>query len=114
MFFDILSKLCTEKGISVTQLTTILGISKSNVTNWKNGSIPKSDKIQEIASYFGVSTDYLLGNDTKSKTPIDDDDIKFALFSGHDEITDEMFDEVRNFAKFVAEREMKKKKNESK
>lgn len=108
MFFDILSKLCAEKGISVTQLTTILGISKSNVTNWKNGSIPKSDKIQEIASYFKVSTDYLLGNETESRT-LDEQlkGIDFALHSESKELTDAEKRDVIKFMKF-----MKSKRNE--
>lgn len=65
MFFIRLQELCTAKGITITKLALTLGISRSNVTNWKNGSVPKSDKIQEIANYFNVSTDYLLGNEEK-------------------------------------------------
>ena len=102
MFFDILSKLCTKKGISITQLTVMLGISKSNVTNWKNGSIPKSDKIQQIASYFGVSTDYLLGNETEGKS-LDEQlkGIDFALHSESKELTDGEKQDVLNFVKFI-------------
>lgn len=68
MFFVRLQELCNNKGINVTNLALELGISRSNVTNWKNGSIPKSDKIQKIAEYFNVSADYLLG-DTDTMQP---------------------------------------------
>ena len=37
-----------------------------------------------------------------------DTEIKFALFDGADNITDEMFEEVKNFAKFVQKREQDK------
>lgn len=51
----------------------------------------------------------------KAPTPggersVSDDDIKFALFGGDGEITDAMFDEVKNFAAFVKAREQEKKK----
>lgn len=45
--------------------------------------------------------------------PTDEDalnrEIKFALFGGSEDITDEMFEEVRQFALFVKEREARKK-----
>ena len=68
MFFEIVTRLCAKKGISITQLALELKISRSNVTNWKNGSVPKIDKVQEIASYFNVTTDYLLGNEQKNNS----------------------------------------------
>lgn len=67
MFFDTVTRLCQEKGITITALANELHISKSNVTNWKNGSIPKSDKVAKIAKYFNVSTDYLLGVEGEQK-----------------------------------------------
>lgn len=106
MFFNNLTELCHQKGISITQLALVLNISRSNVTNWKNGSVPKSDKIQKIAEYFNVSTDYLLGTEPKEK-PLDEE-IKFALFNGSDGITDEMYEEVKRFAELVKLREQQK------
>ena len=46
-------------------------------------SIPKTDKLQKIADYFGVSVDYLLGNEQKEKAPSLDEKkpaISVALF----------------------------------
>ncbi|MFU0832753.1 MAG: hypothetical protein ACFWUC_07430 [Oscillospiraceae bacterium] len=74
MFYETLIKLCAENHISLTTLITKeLGMSVSNVTNWKNGKIPRSDTIKKIASYFGVTTDYLLGNEQKEKPATDSD-----------------------------------------
>ena len=67
MFFDIVQGLCDKSGISISKLALDLKISKSNVTNWKNGSSPRADKLEKIAAYFGVSADYLLGNEQKNK-----------------------------------------------
>lgn len=76
MFYSKIIELCSEEGISPTAfIETILKMSRSNITKWKDGKVPKSDTVNKIAAYFGVSTDYLLGNsDTKNKpTTVSDD-----------------------------------------
>lgn len=62
MFYEQLKKICDEKHIKMTPLVTECGGSKSNVTTWKNGSIPNSDIVLKLARRLNVSTDYLLGN----------------------------------------------------
>ncbi len=55
-------------GLSMEQLATELGISKSRVNMWENnGTIPRGDVLIQLANYFKVSTDYLLGNDDVSE-----------------------------------------------
>lgn len=69
MFYDNLIKLCGEKGISLTVLVTVeLKMSSSNVTKWRKGVVPKSDTVQKIADYFGVTTDFLLNGPTQNET----------------------------------------------
>jgi transcriptional regulator with XRE-family HTH domain len=53
-------KLCKERGITVARLEEELEIPKNTIYQWKRIS-PSLDKIQSIADYFNVSTDYLLG-----------------------------------------------------
>ena len=49
-----------------------LGITASTVSDWANGKkYPRVDKMQLLADYFGVSTDYLLGR-TDIETPNSD------------------------------------------
>ena len=60
---NVLSKvkeLCKEKGIKLYQLEEYLGISKGGSSKW-NKYIPNSATLQNLADYFGVSIDYLLG-----------------------------------------------------
>ncbi len=45
----------------------------------------------------------------RSTEEITSEEIKFALFGGGEDITDEMFEEVLQFAHFVKEREARKK-----
>lgn len=63
MFYNKLKELCEKEGISVTNLVVSLGISKSNVTNWKNGVSPNLNILKEISERFSVSIDYLLGSE---------------------------------------------------
>lgn len=68
MFYDQVFKLCQQNGISLTSFVESgLKMSRSNVTKWREGKVPKSDTVQKIAAYFNVSTDYLLGNEQKNK-----------------------------------------------
>ncbi len=69
MFFDNLQKLCLEKNTTVTAVLKALNISTSKGTAWKNGSVPNGEIVKLLASYFDVSTDYLLGNETKKENP---------------------------------------------
>jgi len=60
IMYAIFDKLCKEKGVSAYKVSKATGISTATLSDWKTGkSHPKADKIQKIADYFGVSTQYL-------------------------------------------------------
>ena len=61
MFFDRFEALCKAKGISCKKAALEIGFSNSLQTRWRNGSAPNAENVAAIATYFGVSTDYLLG-----------------------------------------------------
>lgn len=115
--YSVIETLCRSQGIKVGKLCAELWISRGVIGDLKAGRTKTLSvaSCQKIADYFGVTTDYLLGTDGNEKAPaetgkrITDEDIKFALFGGEAEITDAMYDEVRNFAAYVKEREQKKK-----
>lgn len=119
--YDRLVSLCAEKGIKGGKMCTDLGISKSLMTDLKMGrkSGVSAVTAQKIASYFNVSVGYLLGEETEkapaetSRRHICKDDIMFALARGNEDvITDEMFEEIQNFADYVIQREAAKKKKD--
>ena len=95
--------LCEQRGIKGGRMCTDLGISKGLLTDLKMGRRTgvSAATAQKIASYFGVSVGYLLGEEEQEEK---DDDIKFALFGGSGEITDAMYEEVKQFAAFVKNR----------
>ncbi len=70
MFYDIYVALCKENGKRPSVVAQELGINKSNVSNWKNnGYTPRGGALNKIADYFGVSTDFLLGNEINDSAP---------------------------------------------
>ena len=74
--YERLSDLCIEKGIKGGRMCTDLGISKSLMTDLKSGRKKgvNAETAQKIASYFGVSVGYLLGEEEKEKKPTAEDD----------------------------------------
>lgn len=52
--------LCKQHKMSVNALERTLNFGKSAIWKWDNHP-PSVDKLQAVADYFHVSTDYLLG-----------------------------------------------------
>lgn len=69
MFYDNLKNLCNQRGVKVTNVITSLGISQGNLSNWKNGRIPRADSIKKLADYFGVPVDALIYGDGAASNP---------------------------------------------
>lgn len=65
--FDTIKELCARRGISINDLEEALGYSKNTLYRLKKQN-PGADKLEAIADYFGVTTDYLLGR-TDRKDP---------------------------------------------
>ena len=62
IFAEKLKELRTEKNISILTLGKAIGVSDATICRWENGvSDIKSDQLILLASFFGVTTDYLLG-----------------------------------------------------
>ena len=115
MFYDRFKELCDCKKVSRTKACVDCGVSRTAWHKWEDGATPNGTTINKFAIYFGVSVGYLLGEENK-KAPtedgersVSDDEIKFALFGGGGEITDEMYDEVKRFAAYIKQREADKK-----
>ena len=66
--YSIFEQLLKQKGVTVYRVSKETGISQTTFIEWRQGKYtPKLDKLQKIADYFGVSVDYLLGNEPKEK-----------------------------------------------
>ena len=111
-FSERLRQLRTERGLSQMEFSKQIGVSKSSINMYERGERePNLETLGRIADFFHVDLDYLHGKtDTPHSAgnsgvrPVSDDDIKFALFGGSGEITDAMYEEVKQFAAFVKNR----------
>jgi transcriptional regulator with XRE-family HTH domain len=69
--YENINALCKSKGVSGSRMCLDLGLSKSTMSDLKNGrikgvSIPTA---QKIAGYFGISVDELYGDEAKKEQP---------------------------------------------
>ena len=66
-----IKELAQKRGISLQKVAEDLGYSINYLYTLKEKT-PKSDRLQEIADYFNVSTDYLLGRTDNPAIASDD------------------------------------------
>lgn len=67
--YDKVAELMKKNGLRISDVARATGVPYSTFTDWKAGRyVPKYDKLQKIADFFGVSVDYLL-----SENPDTDD-----------------------------------------
>lgn len=64
--FEKVRELAKKQGLSLNQVEEKLGFSKNTLYSLKRQKV-SSDRLQQIADYFGVSTDYLLGRTDNPK-----------------------------------------------
>lgn len=61
-FGEILTSLREERGIYQKELAAILKVSVGTISNYENNvHFPDQEALIQLADYFGVTTDYLLG-----------------------------------------------------
>ena len=106
MFALRLKELREKRGLSQKAFATKLGVSQSTVGMWESKKREPNFKTAEtIASFFNVTTDYLLGR-TDDRNPNDSLDkqlegIDFALWGEVHDLTDEEKQDIINFVKFT-------------
>lgn len=91
--------LLKENGKKQKELTDFLSVSHNVFTEWKAGRNSSYKKyLPQIAEFFGVSVDYLLGKET----PTTENNFTYALY---DEIThdlsEEQIQQLKQFANFL-------------
>ena len=69
--FEIVKNLCEKQGISLNTLEEKLELGKNSLYGLKRNQ-PSAERLQQIADYFNVSTDYLLGRTDNPAIASDD------------------------------------------
>lgn len=114
-FGERINKIRNEKGMTQDELARAVGYkSRSTIAKIESGERDISQSmVIKFAKALNTTTAVLMGNDNDDNKAVQspapsDDDIKFALFDGSEGVTDEMYDEVKRFAKYIKEQKEKK------
>ena len=91
--FERIKELAKKQGLSINSLEQKLGYSRNTIYALKRNQ-PGAEKLQQIADYFRVSTDYLLGRTDNPK--IADNKEKF-YFEGQEVNVEELASTAMRF-----------------
>ena len=59
--YEIYQRLLDEKGLKNSDVSRGTGVSNMTLSDWKRGkTTPKTDTMQKIADFLGVSVDYIM------------------------------------------------------
>lgn len=72
MFYDNYIRLCNSVNKTPSAVAVEIGISKTSVNRWKNGSYPTDATMLRIANYFGVTVEELSKGKLIEKTALMD------------------------------------------
>ena len=90
-------RLRQRHGLSQAEFGAIAGVSDKAVSTWETGAKePRMGAIQKLADHFHISKSDIIDDEPS------DDAIKFALF-GSGDVDDDVYEEVKRFAKFAQE-----------
>lgn len=79
-------ELCEKRDTTLVGLERELGFSRGSMRKWSKSS-PSAEKLQKVADYFNVSTDWLLGRveeknvTIKSEGNLHEDNIQFKTYN---------------------------------
>ena len=65
-------QLCKEHGVTQKKALEDMGFHRNAVQSWNSGN-PSADALKKLAAYFDMTTDDLLGVETKKEQPTDFD-----------------------------------------
>lgn len=118
MFALKLKELRENLGLSQRALAVKLGVSQSTIGMWEsNQREPNFKTIEQLANFFDVTTDYLLGR-TDNKKPVLDsdnigyDDFTYAMHNESRDLTDEDKEMLLDMAKMLKNRIDERKRKE--
>ena len=96
-----IKELRESKGLRQGDLAKILGIRQNTLSTWETGKYePDSASIKQIADYFNVSVDYVIGRVPWTRMPGDQIDMPkmMLLINTASEMTIEQFDNLLSVA----------------
>lgn len=96
-----LKALREEKGLTQSELASMLNVTKSTISYYENGErIPTVSNLYELSKVFNVGLDYLMGND--QYIIAEDSEVEnYGMYMAKEEL--KFIKEVRRYNKFHRE-----------
>ncbi|MBC1292229.1 MULTISPECIES: helix-turn-helix domain-containing protein [Listeria] len=99
--FERIKDLCTKQQISISELERKLNFGNGIIRRWST-SAPNSDKLERVANYFNVSTDYLLGRtDNPFMNDSQEDTLAAHAADRNHKFTEEEIEDIKNYIDFI-------------
>ena len=108
--YEVIEKLCEQKGIRPGHLCNELGLSRGLMTDLKMGrkKSVSAQTAQKIAGFFGVSVGYLLGEEAENADILDQVDV--AFYGEFKELDESDKEAVRDMVRLMRQRRATKQK----
>lgn len=109
IFSENLSRLLSKNNITQLELAKRMSVAPSSVSSWCNGEkMPRMDKVEWMAEFFGVPVTHLIDQYDPAFTPSDIlDEVDIAFYDDYKVLTEEHKDTLRAMARLFRERQDK-------
>lgn len=67
MFKENFINLCTNAGVSPSQVCKSIGLSNAAYSQWNEKTVPRATTLKKLADYFGITPNELLGKENADK-----------------------------------------------
>lgn len=88
-FYKRYCDLCAKAGMSASGVASAIGLSNAAANGWKKGKLPNDTTLSKLSEYFGVTVEYLKGEETKKdpgqKTEVEIDGELLEIWNTGDE-----------------------------
>lgn len=75
IFYKRFISLCAKNKKSASGVAEEIGLSRASANGWRNGAMPSNVNLQKIADYFGVTVEYLNGEEEEAtKKPLSENE----------------------------------------
>lgn len=100
-FYKRYCELCAKKEMSASGVASAIGLSNAAANGWKKGKLPNDTTLAKLSAYFGVTVEYLKGEETK-KDPATNGEVspeKRELLDLIDSLSDDQCGKLSNIIK---------------
>lgn len=68
-FYERYSELCAKKDVSLSRAAQDIGLSNAAASGWAEGKAPRLTTLKKLSAYFGVTVEYLKGEEEQKENP---------------------------------------------